>query len=114
MTARPPAFAAAFQPASPVTDEHFSRFHRFLPPIEDESPSAYATRLERAGLALAFSAEQMRDVPLFKETMAAARLAGLPIAVVTAPVPDPAGDRAAERAAKSPEQWLSEARRSTK
>jgi hypothetical protein len=106
-----PAFRAAFEPASPVTDEHFGRFHRFLPRIDGEPPVAYAARLERAGLAIAFSAEQMRDVPLFKETMAAARAAGLPIAVVTAPVPNPAADRGTERQAKSPEQWLAEARR---
>jgi hypothetical protein len=111
MTARPPAFAAAFEPATPVTDEHFGRFHRFLLPIDGEPPVAYATRLERAGLAIAFSAEQMRDVPLFKETMRAARAAGLPIAVVTAPIPNPTADRAAESAAKSHEQWLAEARR---
>jgi hypothetical protein len=99
-----------FQPGETVTNERFSLFEPVLPRNGGEPDASYALRLEQKGLCYSISSEQCRDVAHFKSVLSAARRDGLPVAVITAPVPDHISDRARERLQKSPTDYLREAR----
>ncbi|MGH7510347.1 MAG: hypothetical protein ACREMZ_12875 [Gemmatimonadales bacterium] len=84
-----PTFAAAFYPGQVLTDHSaLSEFHRFLPPTDGKTVSEYAQQLAEKGLALVMSSEQIRDIGLYKQQLAAARQARLPLVITTNPRPD--------------------------
>ena len=103
-------FTSLFQPGETVPDTEFHRFERFLPRLPGEPHERYAARLEEKGLAFTVTSEGMRNIPEFKATLDAARDAGVPLAFLSAPMPDPITERRQERAAKSPHDYLREAR----
>jgi len=94
----------------PNDNDAWRGFETLYPRASGETDLAYAQRQEKNGTAFCLTSDDCRDVPLFKETLAEARRADVPVLVVTDPLPDLGADRAAERAAKSPEQYLREAR----
>jgi hypothetical protein len=99
-----------FQPGETVTNERFALFEPVLPRVAGEPDASYAARLEQKGLAYSITSAECRDIQHFKNVLSAARHDGLPVAVVTDAIRGLATERAAERGAKSPEQWLQEAR----
>ena len=107
-----PTFAAAFLPGTVLTDHNgLSEFHRFLPPPEGKTVTEYAQQLAEKGLALVMTSEQIRDIGLYKQQLAAARQARLPLVITTNPRPDEWQD--SDRANYTPErraQLISEAR----
>jgi hypothetical protein len=103
-------FTSLFKAGETVPDTEFDRFERFLPRLPGEPDKQYAARLEDKGLAFILTSEGMRNIPEFKATRDAARDAGVPLAFLSAPMPDPIAERLQERAAKSPHDYLREAR----
>ena len=84
----PPAFRHAFRAGEIVPDSEFARFDRYLARQPDETGPAYVARLERVGLAVAFSAEDSRDYVAFKRAIAEATERRVPIAMVTGSTED--------------------------
>lgn len=103
-------FTSVFQPGETVPDAEFSRFERFCPRLPAEPAERYAARLEETGLAFVVTSDGMRNIPEFKATLSAARDAGVPLAFISAPIPDPVAERAQESAGKSALDYLREAR----
>ena len=93
-----------------LPNDNWAAFEVAYPRVQGETDAAYAMRQQKNGTAYCITSDECRDVPLFKDTLAEARRADLPLLVVTDPVPDHAGDRAAERQEKSKDQYLREAR----
>src|SRR5688572_13413158 len=79
----PPAFKYAFKPAEQVPESDYHRFERYTPRVEGETDDAYATRLEKLGLAVKVKSEDARDVVGFKATMQMATARGVPLALIT-------------------------------
>jgi hypothetical protein len=103
-------FTSVFKAGETVPDAEFDRFERFLPRLPGEPEKQYAARLEEKGLAFIMTSEGTRNIPEFKATLDAARDAGVPIAFLSAPMPDPVAERLQERATKTPYEYLREAR----
>jgi hypothetical protein len=87
-----PIFAAAFKPGEQITDLDLGRFHRFLKPIDLETPMSYAGRLAANGLALTMTSEEVRDIPQYKVMLHAAREQKVPLVVLTGVISAPSGD----------------------
>jgi hypothetical protein len=98
----PPKFKYAFSRGEHVHARDFGRFEPYLARQPEETDSEYAARLNRVGLAVVVTTEDVRDLAEYRARIGDAESRGVPLALLpierTAPVFDEA-TREAQKAA---------------
>jgi len=103
-TSGPPSkFKYAFPtPGEMIPEDGLKRFEPYLSRQTDEADAAYAARLERLGLAVVITFEDVRDIATYRGLTREAIERRLPVAMLTSPIfDDDTDDPATHEAAKA-------------